>query len=284
MPTENELTIATYNILFGINREQIIENIEQMAKDGVTVFCLQEVINVTDKAFILDAILQRLGKHWQAAYHVGPEIGKLSIGTAILWNTTVLNLKSEDKIELPKIKKFDLHERLYYQVIGVSGVPLQRKAICCDFTFNKTPIRITCVHLDNVGGPRHRYKQFSYLVSSLIAKPKIDHEIIAGDFNTFDLLRTGYEKKLLQRNLGDEFIDASKQVGWTSDIYNIDFTTSIRLFKWLIKNFNIHVRRRLDYIWVKNFVVKTCYKLSIPGSDHFPVIAKLRISKSPPKQ
>ncbi len=276
MDKKKEFTIATYNILFGINQPTIIENIAHMAEDGVSLFCLQEIINVPNEEFIIDKILKRLGTHWQASYHVGEEMSKLSIGTAILWNTKTFNIKHEEKILLPKLDKFDLHEKLYYKVIGVPGVPLQRKALSCYFTVNQTDIRVTCVHVDNVGGPKHRIKQVDYLLSKLKSQDTPMHEIICGDFNTFDLLKTGYEKKLLQNKFGRDFIDASQNIGWTSDIHNIDFKTSIKIFRWFIKTFNVHVKRRLDYIWVKNFSVEECKKLIISGSDHYPIIAKLK--------
>src|SRR6266567_4797870 len=208
---ESELTIATYNILFANNAEKIIANIATMAKDGITIFCLQELINIPNKAFIVDRILEKLGKNWQAAYHVGSEFSKVSIGTGIFWDTTVLKFEKSEKILLPKIKKFDLHEKLYYKVIGVPAIPLQRKAISGYFTLGKKTFRITCLHLDNVGGPLHRRKQLSYLVSLLKTK-KVDQEIICGDFNSFDLLKTGYEKKLIHRLFGKDFIDASRDI------------------------------------------------------------------------
>ncbi|SRR6266568_9329555 len=276
MDTKKEFTIATYNILFGINQPAIIKNIVQMAEDGVSLFCLQEIINVPNEEFIIDKILKRLGTNWKASYHVGREMSKLSIGTAILWNTKIFNFKRQEKILLPKLDKFDLHEKLYYKVIGVPGVPLQRKVLSCYFTVNQTDIRITCVHVDNVGGPSHRMKQIAYLLSNLNSQETPKHEIICGDFNTFDLLKSGYEKKLLQNKFGKDFIDASNNIGWTSDIRNIDFKTSIKIFQWFIKTFNVHVRRRLDYIWVKNFSVEKCKKLLISGSDHYPIIAKLK--------
>ncbi|HWY80094.1 MAG TPA: endonuclease/exonuclease/phosphatase family protein [Candidatus Sulfotelmatobacter sp.] len=274
---KNEFIIATYNIQFATIAEKIIANIIAMANDGVEIFCLQEIVHIQNEVFIIDRILKQLGNDWRAAYHVGKENSKLSIGTAILWNIKKLKLKKIEKISLPKLKRFDLHEKLYYKVIGVLGVPLQRRATTCYFIINKIEFRVTCIHIDNVGGPKHRLKQISYLLSELNKKATPGHEIICGDFNTFDLLKTRYEKKLLQRKLGKEFSDASKYVGWTSDIHQIDFTTSIRFFPWLIKTFNVHIRRKLDYIWIKQIEVILCKKLSMPGSDHLPIIAKCRL-------
>jgi endonuclease/exonuclease/phosphatase family metal-dependent hydrolase len=277
MTQNNLFTIATYNIQFGVNREKVLANITQMANDNVGIFCLQEIINVSGEEFIIDSILKKLGKDWEAKFHVGSEISKLSIGTAIIWNTKLFSFKKQEKILLPKIKKFDVHETFFYKVIGVPDAVLQRKAISCTFRYNQTDIRVTSVHIDNVGGPVHRMKQMSYLISKLRTSEAPKHEIISGDFNTFDLLKTGYEKKILQKEIGQDFIDASKDINWSSDIYMMDFRTSIKFFPWIIKTFNIHIRRRLDYIWVKNFIVKECKKLELTGSDHFPITAILEL-------
>lgn len=272
-----ECIIATYNIQFAINRAKVIENIKEMAKRGVTIFCLQEIINTPNEKFMVDEILNHLGDNWKAFYHVGTENSRLSIGTAIVWNADIFTLRRTEKILLPKIKKFDLHEHFYYKVIGVPGIPIQRRATVCDFSINQTILRVVSIHLDNVGGPIHRLRQFSYLLSKLDTLPKVSHEFLCGDFNTFDLLQTNYEKKLLQKKLGNAFIDASKNIDWTSDLYLINFQTSIKIFPWFVKKFNIHVRRRLDYIWTKGSRILVCKKLNLSGSDHLPIIAKLKI-------
>lgn len=280
MAESKQIKIATYNIQFAFNLEKVIDNIKKLVDDGVSFICIQEVINKENEPFFIDSILKHLGKEWRANYNVGSEISKISIGTAIIWNSTIATLNREEKILLPKIPRFDIHENIYYRVIGVPPVPLQRKAITCYFAVNDTQIRITCVHLDNVGGPRHRLKQLSYLVSTLHSLPQVPHDIVCGDFNTFDLLRIGYEKKLLQRIFGKEYVDASKNVDWSSDIAMIDFTTSWGLFPWFIKTFKIHIRSRLDYIWVKNFDVLHCQKKEFYGSDHFPIIATLSVPEA----
>lgn len=276
---KNQLIIVTYNIQFAINEEDILNNLEKMAKEGVEIFCLQEIITVLNEEFIVNKILKKLGPEWQAAYHVGEvqRESKLSIGTCILWNKDILKLENEIKILLPKLNKFALHEKLYYKIIGVPGIPLQRRAIAAYFKFGNETIRITSIHVDNVGGPKHRMKQVAYFLMVLKTKSIPQYEIICGDFNSFDLLKTGIEKKLLQKMLGKDFVDASESVDWTDDIYNIDFSTSIPLFSWFIKTFNVHVKRKLDYIWVKNWKISDCRKLKLSGSDHMPIIAKLKL-------
>jgi endonuclease/exonuclease/phosphatase family metal-dependent hydrolase len=270
-----QLKVATYNIQFAINLEEIIWTIKRLVEDDVSFICIQEIINRKNEEFIVDILLNRLGKEWSASYNIGPEISKVSIGTAILWNNTKAALKHEEKIFLPKIAKFDFHENFYYELIGVPAVPLQRKVTTCYFSVNHQQIRISSVHLDNVGGPKHRMKQLAYLSDTLQAMPAVDHDIICGDFNTFDLLKTGQERKSLQSILGNEYTDASGNVDWSSDIHMIDFSTSYAIFPWFINTFNVHIRSRLDYIWVRNFNVDDCQKKEQQGSDHFPLVATL---------
>ncbi len=277
MTNNKHLTVATYNIQFGINSEKIINNIKKLAEEGVNIFCLQEIINIHNEVFIIEKILKRLGNKWKASYHVGEEISKLSIGTAILWNSEILTLKNEEKLLLPKIKKFDFHEKLFYKVVGEEAITLQRKALSCYFTIDQqTNLRVTSIHIDNIGGPLHRMKQITYLITKLNGMKTPQSEIICGDFNTFDLLKTGYEKKLLQKKIGKNFVDASKKIDWTSDIYMADYLNS-KLVPWFVKTFNVHIRRRLDYIWVRNVKVIFCKKRELHGSDHFPIVAELEL-------
>jgi endonuclease/exonuclease/phosphatase family metal-dependent hydrolase len=276
MTDNNQLIVATYNIQFAINTTTIVNSIKKMTEKGVTVFCLQELVNIPNDD-LMKRILDALGSHWKASYHVGEEMSRLSIGTGIIWDSTKIQLVDERKILLPKLKKYAPHERLYYKLINVPPIPLQRRATVCSFLFNKAPLRITCVHVDNVGGPVQRRRQLKHLISVLKGSKTPPHEVICGDFNTFDLLRTGYEKQMIQKLLGKDFVDASEGAGWTSDIYNIDFHDSVKIFPWFIKTFNVHIRSRLDYIWTKNFDVLSCEKQRLPGSDHFPLIAKLQL-------
>ena len=85
------LNVVTYNIQFGINNEKIIVNVERLANEGADIICLQETINVVSQEMIVHTIIKKLGKNWQAAWHIGPEISRHSIGTCILWNMSELH-------------------------------------------------------------------------------------------------------------------------------------------------------------------------------------------------
>lgn len=272
--SKTTLTIATYNIELSIQVEKIIDNITAMAKKGVDVFCLQEVVNSPNQEVIITTLLNRLGKNWKAANHLEDPTLETNIGTCILWNTKILQYQEEKKVSFPKLKRLGLHEKFFAKLIGGSTSSLQRRAITCTFLFSKKTMQITSLHLDHVGGTNHRIKQMEYFFAK---KPMSPYEIICGDFNTFDLLQTGKEKALLHKTFGPEYIDASATVGPTADIYEMNMQRVLLLFKWVVKTLHIHIKRRLDYIWVKNFQIVDCYTGDVSGSDHLPIIAKLKI-------
>ena len=271
---QNELVIATYNIELSLNVKKIVANISDMAKKGVNVFCLQEIRKYPDRQLIIAEILKELGNNWKAAYHINEQTTSFNIGSCILWNTKILHLEKEEKVLLPKLKKMKFHEITFAKLVGGATYPLQRRTITCRFIFQNKHIQITSHHSDHVGGAYHRIKQIDYLMTN---RQPTKHEIICGDFNTFDLLQTGKEKEMLQQTLGSEFIDASENVGHTDDLYHLNMNRAFPLIKWFIKTFHIHIRRRLDYIWVKHFQVIDCRKVEVGGSDHMPIIARLQI-------
>ncbi len=270
----DELMVATYNIEHSLQVAKIANNIFAMAKQGIHVFCLQEIVNSPHKELIIETILKKLGKDWQAAYHIATPSTRINIGSGIIWSNKVLQLEKAEKFSFPLIKRLGLHESTFGKLVGGSSFPIERKAITCDFVFNQQKIRITSLHLDHVGGTTHRIKQLSSFLTQL---PETKHDIICGDFNTFDLLKTGREKALLHKAFGKNFVDAAEKIETSADIYNINMENGFPLFRWFIKTFHIHIRRRLDYIWVKNLQIVNCYKLEISGSDHFPIVAKLRL-------
>src|SRR5215469_11935490 len=122
MKDTKKLRVATYNIQFGINTEEVITSIEKLALDGAHIICIQEIINNLPQELIVHAVLKHLGKNWQASYHMGTENSQQSIGTAIFWDKKTLKLTEEGKILLPRIKKFDLHEKFFYWVIGAPAL------------------------------------------------------------------------------------------------------------------------------------------------------------------
>lgn len=269
------LKIATYNLQFSLDSRQIVHNIHLMAENEIVVFCLQEVLRLPNKTFILDLILKDLGANWKVVYHIGEEKSRLGIGTCILWNNKILQPQKTEKFLLPRKHTIAFHEWMFAKLTGGEITPYPRRAIVGYFHFSNTTVRISNIHLDHTGGLKHRQKQLLYFLDKLKDATGISHEIVCGDFNTFDLLKTGKEISILRKLFGSEFKNASKDVSWTADLNKMEITKEHSLFKAFIKVLNIHIRQKLDYIWVKDFHVINCWKVEVLGSDHFPVIAHI---------
>src|SRR5437868_8325767 len=107
------LKIVTYNIQFSLQRENIIKNINLLSKEGVLVFCLQEVVRLPNQEFIVDLILKKLGPEWDAIYHLGEEVSRSGMGNCIIWNKKNLNFKEVKNITLPRKEKINYHEWLF---------------------------------------------------------------------------------------------------------------------------------------------------------------------------
>jgi endonuclease/exonuclease/phosphatase family metal-dependent hydrolase len=271
------IKIASYNIQLSKNVRQITENIVHMAKDGVAVFCLQEILEYKNQQFIGDHLRKALGPSWEIEYYKG-EIGLPDgLQTGILWNSKVLTCKKVLKFPVFKIDKFAPHEWLYSVLTGSFRKPILRKVVSVVLIFKNINIRITSLHTDHVGGPKHRAKQLAYIFDKINKEQKLKFEIVCGDFNTFDFLNTGQERKAISKILGADFIDASEAIAWTADLYNMDMPKAPGITKWLIKSTHLHIRRKLDYIWVKNLKIIECRRLDLSGSDHYPIIATLAL-------
>lgn len=275
LKTDQMINILSYNILLSKYSEKIVKNCVDFAKDGVMIFCLQEVVKYPQKNFIIDDLLSALGNDWKAIHHLGDEKSALNSGTCIIWNSKLLTLKTSEKILLPKITKLSIREIISNRLLGFKGSPVQRRAIAGIFEYQGSEIAIASIHLDNVGGLKHRLKQFKYFLENFKVEQR--YKVLCGDFNSYDVLKTGSEAQAFKQTLGGGFEDAAKDVPWTVDLTNLDTPESFPYFVMLIKALKIHFRRKLDYIWVNNLKVIDCRKVNVSGSDHYPVIAKLKI-------
>jgi len=271
------MNILSYNILLSKYSEKIISDCVEFTKDGVMIFCLQEVVKYPQKDFIIDNLLKALGKDWRAIYHLGDEKSSLNSGTCIIWNNKFITLKTSKKILLPKITQLPIHEILLNKLLGFKGSPVQRRAITGLFEYQGSEIIIASIHLDNVGGTNHRLKQLEYFIETIKKEWQAKYEILCGDFNSYDVLKTGYEQKAFGQVLGEKFEDAAKVLPWTVDLANLDTPENFPYFVMLIKALKIHFRRKLDYIWVNGLKIVDCKIVNTLGSDHYPVIAKLKI-------
>jgi len=276
-PDSSSLSITTYNIQLSLHPDIISENLLKLTKQGALIICLQEVVNYHDGRFIINHILNRLGPDWQAINHIGPQPHIQDMGNAIIFHRHFLNLLNYQHLLLPRAPKLVFHEKAFSYLAGGLKNPILRRSITATFKFHHTPIRITNLHLDPTGGLKHRQKQLLNLKDTLNHQPPVHQEIICGDFNSFDLLKTGREAAMHQHTLGNNFTNASQHIDWTGDLNRIDTKHATKLMRFLITNAHLHLRRKLDHIYTQGFNVHHCCRLPYTGSDHQPILAHLTI-------
>jgi len=256
---EKNLKIVTYNIRHGANASAIIRNIARLSSHGVSVFCLQEFHKYKKRPFLLVPLLKILGDKWRAEYLIEEESHDL--GLCILWKTTDLELETFEAVLLPKLNRehiyekafqrvMDKYEKLAHKYLG----PAQRAALIGNFRINGIKIQITNVHLDWQGGFRQRELQLRHVRDYLKSRKSADFEIFCGDFNTLGFYRFSQKRlKKVKSVLGEEFINAFQNQRTTSYL------------------------QMLDQIFVKNLKVAKAQILRLKGSDHFPLLAEIKV-------
>ncbi|MBI3887895.1 hypothetical protein HY310_02400 [Candidatus Microgenomates bacterium] len=158
------MKIATYNILLSRHPDEVVNTLSQLVGDGVSVICLQEVLKTKGETFIIDRLLKKLGSEWKAIFHLGNEDNYLAFGTCIIWNSKVLTLKESEKMVLPVAQRIGFHEWVFGQLAGFKGTIPQRRTITGLFTYGKTLITISSVHLDTIQGMPHRLEQIRFFI------------------------------------------------------------------------------------------------------------------------
>lgn len=256
---QSNLNIVTYNIQHGKNTQDIIANILSLAHKNINIFCLQEVREYPSKPFIVDTLLKDLGPSWQAECLVKGHT--FDLGLCTLWDSSKIRSKSFEKLLLPKLPKLRFYEKAFSKVrvrmekVTESKIePTQRAALIGEFELSGQLLRITNLHLDWQGGFKQKSLQLKTLKDYLKPKLAVDYEIFCGDFNTLGFYRfSGKRLQKIRELLGPEFI-------------NVFRNRRTAVFP-----------QMLDHIFVKNLSLANTEILKLKGSDHFPLLAEIKI-------
>jgi endonuclease/exonuclease/phosphatase family metal-dependent hydrolase len=100
--------------------------------------------------------------------------------------------------------------------------------------------------------------------------------ILCGDFNSFDFTKSGKELKTFQYILGEDYVDAAEHVGVTADLFNMDIPDNPAM-EGFVKKLHIHIAKKIDYMWVKKITIISCKKLTLRGSDHYPLVGEFSL-------
>ncbi|MBI5220929.1 MAG: endonuclease/exonuclease/phosphatase family protein [Candidatus Liptonbacteria bacterium] len=278
MPTIH-LTVATYNVFNGRHPEAVLQNIHRLARGGATVICLQEARRVPGRPFIGHQAQKKLGRGWGSDFFVAQHstFPKRDLGLAIFWRSAVLQPLGHEHIILPKIRRYNLVRK----IATLKSAPAQRGAMVSRFRIGHKTLRLINVHLDVMGGMRHRFLQIKYLMTKANHERSPNFDIVCGDFNTIGpKFWQRREEKKLQAILGENFQDASIHLPYSFRIKSIQKTSvahELHLTVLLQKVVNHLFPQRLDYIWNRGLHVTRAHVVHLEGSDHLPVVADFQV-------
>jgi endonuclease/exonuclease/phosphatase family metal-dependent hydrolase len=261
------IQIATYNIMHGLNAGKVIDNLEFLISQGAHIICLQEA----DPPFkeFLDALLRNPRyQSWRVEYATVSMGGNL----ATLWNSNKVQFQSSEIIPLPVLKRRAVSEMLK----GLSGTR-RRIGLSCEFLLAGKIMRVTNVHLAWEGGKKQRLRQVIYLKKVLAEKP-VDHDLIAGDFNTVSELTRQQEEKNIALAFGPGYINALPDIPWSFDIIH-DYAPQdgLETVTKICRAVGITFRSRLDYFFTRNLETVSGEMFDLRGSDHRPLLAKFNL-------
>lgn len=270
-----DLSVVTYNIQHGLYAKQILTNISTLQTSyNPQIICLQEVRKPPNELFLLDNLLKKLGKNWDAVYSVG-ERHYLDLGECTLWDTSSIQILNHKIIHFPKIKRVGIMDKLLIK--DKKDYDVLRGAIIAEFRYKSKPIRVSNIHLDWQGGNQHREEQIAFLSKFLRKKP-YQFEVVCGDFNTlgFNFVRKKHIQRI-ERKLGEGFLDCCESVGWTCHMDSYDPQSGVADIQRSLVQKGINLKQRLDYILVKGFKRARGFKENMNGSDHMPLVAELEV-------
>ncbi len=254
-----KIKIATYNILHGYHKDQILENIETLIGKGADVICIQEAEIPLEGG---------VPPNWQVEYFHGELRG---CHLALIWNTQKLDFIKAIKILLPISDK----KSFLWRFTSVYNEKTQRGIFSASFNIGGRILRINNVHLSCEANTNHRIKQLEY-ASSILSKDKVDYEIFAGDFNTSaPLMFKRYQERRLEECFGKDYTNIFPNLKYTCNIV-ADYAPKdgIAGFKKFLKFLGIPIKSRLDYMFVRNLKAVSAEMFEWSGSDHRPLLAE----------
>lgn len=263
-----ELSIASYNIQNSRNSQHIQRNVSEL-NSKADVVCLQEFSGSRELTNL---------KNTESMQWTG-EFNDERYGLLTLWSSNKqLKHIQTDKVVLPQLNHpLSALEKVIF-LPEEQLKKMRRGALVSSFDWAGSVLRITNLHLDAPGGIVHRVHQLSAVMDYLSFVPA-QYEIICGDFNTFGFSKNS-QRELLTL-FGNEYKNVLPDIAYTSDIVaSIESDLPGATLKKTLKFFGLHLRQKLDYIFVKGLEIAHAERIDIEGSDHYPLTAVLRAKDS----
>lgn len=251
-----QLRIVTWNIFYGKQLPELLKtfktNKECMMLD---IIALQEASihnNIEDTA----VIAKTLGKHYKY-YQVTAQKSKgFNQANAVIWNSKTVNVKNMYTVFLPTAKDVNLSK--IEKIIRKFLPKEKRNSVVIEGTINSLAFRFYSAHFDQFGFT-YKKDQLQALINDNEKREEVDFVCIAGDLNTF---------KILKRPTWNALQKIAKDYGF------VDITSDIT---WTYQRRSFRYKQKTDAIFLKNVKTFTSKSSNLSGSDHLPIFANVTL-------
>lgn len=252
-----KLRIATWNVFLGMDLKGVLNSIETDDNfKNIDIFALQEA-SIHDGIEDAKVIAATLGREYKYFQVTAQTIKGFPQANAIIWNSERVKVNKKDTISLPTFEESVIGrvERTVKRFLPVE----KRNSVIIEGLIGKKSFRFYSVHFD-VLGFAHKKNQLAKIFMHDKERGKVDIVCVAGDLNTF---------KILKRPLWTSLSNLATEYGF------LDITTTI---KWTFSRKVIRIRQKTDAIFLKNKKIKySSWSSNIKGSDHIPLFAIVEI-------
>jgi endonuclease/exonuclease/phosphatase family metal-dependent hydrolase len=239
--------VCTWNILFGIRLQKILEAVRDLADfHNLDLFALQEA-SVHGGRPDAEAIAEAMGPGYEYFQATAQRFRGREQANAVIWRRGLLSRRTLHVLSLDEVdvSRFTRVERALLRALP----PQKRIAIRAE----SPDLRVYVMHLDVVGFTR-RLEQFRAIVTDMANRPPVSLTLIAGDLNTIGPPRLQLWRRIRQ---------SAHEAGL------VELTRGIR---------RTHLTaQKLDAIYAAGNIDPRhhAWTRSVRASDHLPVFAEL---------
>jgi endonuclease/exonuclease/phosphatase family metal-dependent hydrolase len=251
-----KIRIATWNISYANDLSAILNAIRYQDEfKDIDIFALQEgaMHNGHEDAFYIAKALGKDYAYFQGTTQQGKDLIQAN---ALVWNTKRVKVKKKEIITLPNYKTAPLGaiEKTFKALTHKE----KKNSVMIEGNIDNTTFRMYGSHFD-VLAMKLRTLQLQKLLDHHISREPVEIACIAGDLNTF---------KIIKRPKWTDLHAAAKAHNF------IDITTDIQ---WTFRHLKFRYRQKLDSIFMqKNKQMHfTSWSVNVKGSDHIPIFANI---------
>lgn len=245
------LRIATWNVAYGHRLPVVLESVRALPERDL--ISLQE-LSIHDGRTDAQSIAFRLGGSWRFEQVTAQVVADRTQANGILWDARRIDLESLDTIDLPTPSGRVMR----------ALPPQRRNAVVANLRMGALRIRLYAVHLD-VFGIAHKHAQLARVLDDASGRPAADLVLIAGDMNTYGIGGRPRWAELRRLAATANFDEVTAGVGWTHRA--------------------LGVRQKLDAVFASpRGLPHRAWRLSLPGSDHVPVLVDLELPITWPRR